>query len=75
MTRRSKREIERAVDELDGGDDTVAPEAIVWEHPETGDWYADAEMDGEPLDPDDVDPVMIIQETIVETSWERESGR
>jgi hypothetical protein len=75
MTRKSRREIQRAVDDLDDNPDTNVPEAIVWEHPETGAWYANAEMDGDPLDPETVDPAMIIQETVVETSWERGSGR
>lgn len=36
MTRRSKRDLERAVEDLDAaGADYSLPEAIVWEDPET----------------------------------------
>jgi hypothetical protein len=36
---------------------------IVYEHPETGAWYADAEMAGDPVDRDAVDPVMVLQQS------------
>jgi hypothetical protein len=56
MTRKSKREIERAVDDLagrDGPDDDTGGPAIVWE---TDDGYVDG--DGEPVPTtDDGDPV------------------
>ena len=53
MTRRSKREIERAVEDLDGGtdgdDDTVN---VVFKDTPTGEYYESREMDGDPVDPD-----------------------
>jgi hypothetical protein len=62
VTRKSRREIEKAVDELDGDDDTL-PDGFnmtVHEHPETGEWYADSKFTEGPLDKDDVEPVMIM---------------
>ena len=78
MTRKSRRELERAVDDLDTTNSETAysrPDAIIWEDSETGEWHATPDMDGDPLEPDEVDPLMVIQETVVETSWERGSGR
>ena len=52
MTRKSKREIERALDGL--GDDTNDGDAlsVVYRDASTGDYYADKEMT-EPIDKDD----------------------
>lgn len=63
MTRRSPRELERALDELGGDADAADSVPIVYEHPETGAWYADAEMAGDPVDRDAVDPVMVLQQS------------
>jgi len=55
MTRKSKREIERAVDSLDGGNDgTPSALNVVYRDASTGKCYADREMT-EPADPDDGD--------------------
>ena len=70
MTRKSKREIERVLENLGVPEDEVRGEhAIVHEDPETGEWYPTTDMDGDPLDKDAVDPLVILRETIVETSW------
>jgi len=55
MTRKSKREIERAVDTLDGGGDgTPSSVNVVYRDASTGEYYADREMT-EPVDRDDRD--------------------
>ena len=54
MTRKSKREIERAVDDLaDDGDGDGGALAVVFED-HTGDYYENQEMDGDPVDPDNL---------------------
>jgi hypothetical protein len=52
MTRKSKREIERAVDDLDddAGDDDPALSVVYEDH--TGDYYADRDMTDPVEDPD-----------------------
>ena len=72
MRRDSPRELAATLDELAteaGVDerDTV----IVWENPDTGDWYADPD-DDEPIPPETVggaDPLVIMQEQVIETGW------
>jgi len=71
MTRPSKREIERAVDDLD--DETAQPSGDRWlvhKDPDTGEWYDDVELTEGPLDKDSTDPVMVLQETVVETGYD-----
>lgn len=62
MTRKSKREIERAVDDLDGGDaDGDGTLSVVFKDNRTGDYYESQDMDGDPVDPDDLSgPVIAI---------------
>lgn len=59
MTRKSRREIERALEDLDEGDGETDP-LIVREDPDTGEWFDP--RDGEPVDPEDLDedPIMIL---------------
>lgn len=66
MTRKSKRELERAVDGLPGGESGPESPLLVWEDPATGAWY-DAREDGERVDRDECDPVAVIER-------EREDG-
>lgn len=71
MTRKSKREIERELDELDGGESSQ-DHALVWEDEQTGQWYASPDYDT-PIEKTSLgsDPLMIIvREEVVETDWE-----
>jgi len=72
MTRKSKRELERDLAELAAESTVDAPElAIVHEDPETGEWFRDADHE-EPVAPvvaEQADPLMILSETVVKTSW------
>ena len=71
MTRRSERQIERALDALEPDDDPSRPPVIVFEHPDTGEWY---DADGDPVSRDGPDPdgplMIVVRETVVETGWE-----
>ncbi|OYR58618.1 hypothetical protein [Halorubrum halodurans] len=70
MTRPSKREIERAIEDLSAesiDDDDVT---VVSEDAETGEWYAEPDLSGEPLDKGEVDPDIICRDHVVETPWE-----
>jgi len=75
MTRKSRRELERDLDELADGSTVDAPElAIVHEDPETGEWFRDADHE-DPVAPaavEQADPLMILSETVVETGWTRD---
>jgi hypothetical protein len=42
----------------------------VVEDAETGEWYAEADLSGEPLDQGEVDPDIICRDHVVETPWE-----
>jgi hypothetical protein len=71
VTRKSRREIEKAVDELDGGEThPSADRALVHEYPDTGEWYDDAGLTEGPLDKDSTNPLMVLQETVVETGYD-----
>lgn len=61
MTRRSRRELERAIDDIGsaGTAEATTSTAIVYEDA-TGAWYASETMDGPRLDRDAVDPVMVL---------------
>lgn len=64
MTRKSKREIERALDDLDGGADDCGVE-VVWRDQETGDLR---DRDGDLVDQDDLDDdafCVIVRESVV----------
>ncbi|MDQ2072811.1 hypothetical protein RBH20_09720 [Haloarcula sp. H-GB4] len=67
--RRSKRELHRALDNLTEDSDSPEPSEVVWED-EAGEWYDSPDKEGKPLDPDAVDPAIVMSETIVETDWE-----
>lgn len=74
MTRKSKREVERALEDLDETTSTSATApAIAWEDPDDGTWY-DAPDGGERINPDEYDdgPLMVIvRDRVVETGWSR----
>jgi hypothetical protein len=73
MPRKTRRGIERALDDLDDGEtDSSVDWMIVHKDPDTGEWYADAELTEGPLDKDRTDPVIVLQETVVETGWSDE---
>lgn len=60
MTRRSKRELERALEEFsESADSDDVDIGVVHEHPETGEWYATSALE-ERVAPD-ADPLMVIQ--------------
>lgn len=58
MTRRSKRELEREVEELttETSGDSHGP-LVVYEHPDTGEWI---DMDGRVVDPDTQSVLVIV---------------
>ena len=63
MTRESRRELATDIEQLSESTATQSDEPrhqIVYEHPETGDWYNSQDCAGEPLDDDDVDPMMVM---------------
>lgn len=68
--RPSKREVERRIEELLESTDTVADDRrlVVFEDPDTGEWYDDPALDGEPV-PDGADPKIVFREEVVETEW------
>lgn len=71
--RRSRREIAAAVENL-GGDRPNGGLAVVFEDPDTGDWF-DGPLadDAEPVDEAavaDADPLVVIRREVVETDWE-----
>ena len=68
MTRPSKRELERELDDITDGERHLSGDRmLVHEDPETGDWYADPEHTDGPLDKASTDPLMVLQETVVKT--------
>jgi hypothetical protein len=73
MTRRSKRDIEQALDHLDGEEETDGRPLVVHADPETDEWYEDPELTEGPIEKANADPVMVVEETIVETDWEPDS--
>jgi hypothetical protein len=75
MTRPSKREIESDLGDLaessDGGETHPSEDrTLVHEDPDTGEWYDDAELTEGPLDKDSTDPLMVLQETVIETGYD-----
>lgn len=72
MTRRSKREVERALDDLGGGEGPAGV-AVVWADERTGDLV---DANGEPAAPDPDAHLLVIREHVV-MSRERaeEQGR
>ncbi|QLD88306.1 hypothetical protein HWV07_04355 [Natronomonas salina] len=62
MTRKSKREIERALNDLEG--DRHSPPAIVYEDPRTGEWYDGEGDDADRVSEDEfegADPLIVMQ--------------
>ena len=63
MTRKSKREIERALEDIldgDGGTETID---VVWRSDEEDEFV---DQDGKPTEPDpDADTIVVINETVV----------
>lgn len=74
MTRKSKREIERLLDELepDGDDDG---QVVVWEDPETGEWYDTPDRSGESVDPDGEVDVVVRRSVVMLREDAEEAGR
>ena len=71
MTRPSKREIERELDDLnDGATHPAGDRWLIYEDPETGEWYDDAGLTEGPLDKDSTDPEIVIQRTVVEAGYD-----
>jgi hypothetical protein len=71
MTRPSKREIERELDDIDDGETgSSVDRVLVHQDPETGEWYDDPELTDGPLDKDSTDPLMVLQKTVVETGYD-----
>lgn len=70
MTRKSKREIERTLEELDVDSDDDDGRLVVFEGTETGEWYDEPSSSGELLDQDEVDPTIVWRDEVVETGWE-----
>ena len=72
MTRKSKRELERALNDLDGGEGP-ADVTVVWEDERTG---AIVDANGDPANPDPDARLIVIHESVV-MSRERaeEQGR
>ena len=63
---RRLRELEKDVQDEDG------EMVVVFEEPETGDWYDDPpRQGGERIDeaPRNADPLIVIRETLVESDW------
>lgn len=59
MRRDSPRELATDIEKLTESTATQSDEPghlVVYEHPETGDWYNSRGCAGDPLDDDDVDP-------------------
>lgn len=63
MTRRSKREIERALDGLGAEGSDPPASGVVHEHPVTGEWYETAALE-EPA-PSDANPLAVICDSVV----------
>jgi hypothetical protein len=72
MTRKSKREIEQAVEDL--AEETATEPRVVWEDADTGEWYVDPDLTDGPLEKATTDPLCVITERVVETDWERGSA-
>ena len=61
MAKKTKRDIEKKVSRLDDDrDDSLGAVWIVFEDSETGEWYDDSHPDGDQVDPDGVDPLMVL---------------
>jgi len=61
MTRKNRREIENAVEELDTGTDESGIH-VVYKHPKTGAYY---DMDGDEIDPPDDSLLIVLSHTVV----------
>lgn len=73
MTRKSKREVERAVETF--REDVGVDESglrILQEDAETGET---TDLDGDPVDVEDVDAetLIVLRDTVVETDWEADA--
>lgn len=78
MTRKSRRELERAVDDLAPTEtDDEESLAIVFEDRETGEWYDDVGEDAEQVTEADLgaaDPVMVIEKDVLKTDLEDDAA-
>lgn len=75
MTRKSKRELQRAVDDL--GDEDRSPKSfgLVYEDPRTGEWYESRSQEGEPVDPDADVLMVIVNSVVMERETAEQEGR
>jgi hypothetical protein len=73
MTRKSRRELEKALKELSESLSENSADAgdriLVWEDPDTGEWFDDPDLPEGPLGKDSTDPLCVITETVVETGY------
>ena len=61
MVRKSRREIESDLNQFDERTDDIKNRLLVWEQPETGAWYDDAELTEGPLNKARANPVMVVE--------------
>lgn len=59
MTRKSKREIERDLDDLDGSDGDETELSVVYRDAATDDYYADEDLT-EPVEPDNLPGMTVV---------------
>ena len=62
MTRKNKRDLEKAVENLDTGSDDESGILVVYKHPKTGAYY---DMDGDEIDPPDDSLLIVLSHTVV----------
>ena len=73
MGRKSRRELESDLESLTVEESHPdGDRMLVHEDPETGEWYEDRDLSVGPLDKDSTDPLVVLQETVVETGWGQE---
>lgn len=74
MTRRSKRELERALDDLTARESSEEL-VVVHEDPKTGEWFDGIGEGAEPIDRGEFDgeaTVVVLRDVIVETGWQED---
>ena len=61
MGRKSRHEIERELEQFGESTGDIKNRLLVWEQPETGAWYDDAELTEGPLNKARANPVMVVE--------------
>jgi hypothetical protein len=69
MTRKSRRELERELADLLESSADAGGRLVVWEDPDTGEWFDDPDLTEGPLGKDSTDPLCVLTETVVETGY------